>query len=119
MADVSEWLSSGSYLPKPLRDFHDQKQVFKMIGELMARRVSSYKDEHGMEPPEAVVNWVAGHIYVIDLFLWFMAKHGYTLQRVRSRKGSLDFYDLDESIRDFERLRVEFYTQIMPEREEL
>ena len=31
------------------------------------------------------------HIYTIDVFLWFMAMHGYTLQRSRAR---VDFEDL-------------------------
>jgi hypothetical protein len=36
-----------------------------------------------------------GQIYTIDLFLHFMARHGYTLQRSRAR---VPFHDLDEKI---------------------
>lgn len=28
---IQEWLKSGAYLPKPMRDFHDQKDIFKAI----------------------------------------------------------------------------------------
>lgn len=113
MAAINKWLSQGDYLPKPLRDFHKQKKVFKMIDELMSRRVANYKCDHGFEPPEVVVNWVAGHIYVIDVFLWFMAKHGYTLQKMRSRKDSpLEFSDLSEAIKTFDERRTELSRSI-------
>jgi hypothetical protein len=41
------------------------------------------------------VDWVAGQCYVIDIFLWFMARRGYTLQRSRQR---LPFRDLDADV---------------------
>ena len=31
--ELDTWLKSGEYLPPPLRDFHDQKEVFKTIHE--------------------------------------------------------------------------------------
>lgn len=66
------WLSSQKYLPKELRDFHDQKDIFRMIEDAAKKLEPS-----SIERP----NWLAAHCYVIDEFLWFMARHGYTLQR--------------------------------------
>lgn len=83
-ASVNEWLKSGEYLPQPLRDFHDQKDVFKAIDEVVQRRADNYTKD---------VSWVSAQVYTIDLFLWLMAKHGYTLQRSRKR---VEFQDLDE-----------------------
>lgn len=83
--DLNAWLKSGCYLPPFLRDFHDQKEVFKTI--------------HASIDPENLsikrVSWVDGHCYVIDIFLWWMAKRGYTLQRTR-QKGP--FNDLTADI---------------------
>lgn len=37
---------------------------------------------------------MAGQCYAIDWFLWFMAQHGWTLQR--SRAKGVEFFDLSE-----------------------
>ena len=76
-----EFVKSSKYLPSMLRDFHDQKDFFK----LMHRRQGdlAYEGE--------TVNWRLGHVYVIDHFLWFAAKYGLTLQVSRS---NVDFRDL-------------------------
>lgn len=67
----TNWLHSGKYLPRFLRDFHDQKSVFKWIGERVeaARQKRKANGEHDYIEG---VNWVAAHVYVIDNFLWFM-----------------------------------------------
>ena len=79
------WLHSGKYLPKFLRDFHDQKDLFKSIHTL-------YADSESLK--DIVPSWVSGQIYVIDCFLWFMASRGYTLQK--SRKKDVEFLDIPE-----------------------
>ena len=40
--------------------------------------------------------WTMAHIYVIDFFLWYMAKCGYTLQKSRAK---IDFIDYQNDIR--------------------
>lgn len=85
--DIDQWLKSGEYLPEPLRDFHDQKDVFKAMHQIIDVK------GHGYAKP---VDWIAGQCYVIDIFLWFMARRGYTLQRTR-RRGA--FRDLDADVR--------------------
>lgn len=87
---LDDWLKSGAYLPEPLRDFHDQKDVFKSIAPILERRQQrplNYMDG---------LTWVGAQVFTIDLFLWFMATHGWTLQRSRQR---LPFDDLDERLR--------------------
>jgi len=71
--DLDAWLKSGEYLPEFLRDFHDQKAVFKTMHML-------YRDS---EAAPKMPNWAQGHQYVIDWFLWYMASRGYTLQKSR------------------------------------
>lgn len=68
------------YLPDFLKDFHDQKDLFKLIDKTIVS-----KKRNG----ESVINypnWVAAHIYTIDIFLWVMDFYGYKLQKIRGRK---------------------------------
>ena len=83
---VKAWRDSGEYLPPIMRDFHDQKEIFKTVHAMTAVDKHEYARK---------VDWVAGQCYVIDIFLWFMARHGYTLQR--SRKP-LNYADLQAHI---------------------
>ncbi|MDU5780078.1 MAG: hypothetical protein E6Z83_04650 [Pantoea sp.] len=80
-----EWLKSGEYMPEFLRDFHNQKDLFKAMHNTIANA-----DENG--------NWRDGHVYVVDTFLWYMASRGFTLQR--SRKG-VPFKSIDDDIERF------------------
>jgi hypothetical protein len=99
MNNLAKFLKSGEYLPKPIRDFHDAKDVFKT----MHATVAVEKNEYAKE-----INWVAGQCYVIDVFLWFMARRGWTLQRCRRK---IEFLDLDADVeaqteRDLESLKA-------------
>ena len=78
--EVQEWLDSDEYLPTFMRDFHDQKDLFKYMH-------SAYRGQADV----GTHNWIDGHTYVIDWFLWFMASRGYTLQKSRKK---LDFEQL-------------------------
>lgn len=86
--DVKKWLESGENLPEFMRDFHDQKELFKTMHSL-------YSDNEGAKDKP---NWMQGQIYVIDWFLWFMASRGYTLQKSRKE---LKFNVLDDDIKAF------------------
>jgi len=78
---LQEWLKSGEYLPPIMRDFHDQKDIFKGMH-------SVYRDN---DPKGEMPKWIQGHIYVIDWFLWFMASRGYTLQKSRKKLKYKEF----------------------------
>lgn len=82
-----EYTKSLEYLPKFMRDFHDQKDIFKTIQHLYRNNESLQKMPNG---------WCDHHIYVIDYFLWFMGQHGYKLQRVK--KKGVQFYNLRDTI---------------------
>lgn len=101
--NLADFLKSGSYLPRPLRDFHDAKEFFKTM--------------HGAVNPEnesiKPVNWIAGHCYVIDIFLWWAAKHGWTLQRSRQ---NVEFEDLEGNIEKERQKRVEEFHRFLEER---
>ena len=76
-----EWLDTGKHLPEFMRDFHDQKDLFKTI--------------HTRIKPEPQIDWIKGQIYTVDVFLHFMARRGYTLQKNRS---NVPFRDIEEDI---------------------
>lgn len=91
---MGEWLKTGLYLPRVIRDFHDQKDVFKWIW----RRIEARK---GVDPSAASylagMTWTGAQVFVVDHFLWWMAMHGYTLQPTRN--GRDDYASWDASIR--------------------
>ena len=99
MSKVQEWLESGEYLPSFLRDFHDQKDLFKYLDEVRERSVKKNGGSY-----MASLTFSDAQIYTIDIFLWVMARHGYTLQR--SRKG-LCFSDLDDTIAQSNKSRLD------------
>lgn len=97
-----EWLKSSEYLPPVMRDFHDQKDVFKSI--FFHCRYAGKPSLLGDG-----VGWIDAHIFTVDFFLWYMAAHGYTLQRSRKRVPFLDLNATDKVRRDWEveQLRAE------------
>ncbi|HBB0270400.1 TPA: hypothetical protein J1D78_000317 [Escherichia coli] len=94
-----EWLQSGEYLPGFLRDFHDQKDVFNAMHDTIWNA-----NENG--------NARDGHIYVIDTFLWYMARCGYTLQK--SRKN-VEFKDMQDDIERSKEWRREAFSRVISE----
>lgn len=98
---IDEWLHKGLYLPPFMRDFHDQKRVFKRIDEIVWNDKQNPQSAHRHEE---MPNWILAHIYVVDFFLWFMARRGYTLQRSRMR---LPFVSMEDDLKDYDRRDLE------------
>lgn len=96
-SDLCDWLESLEYLPSFMRDFHDQKDLFKAMHNTIANA-----DSNG--------NWRDGQIYVVDTFLWYMARCGYTLQK--SRK-SVDFKSIDDDIYKFKQQQRSCFDLLM------
>lgn len=63
-----KWLNSYSFLPDFLKDYHNQKDLFKSIHYLL--NINKEKKKEGGFPyrvhPES---WIDAHIYTIDSFL--------------------------------------------------
>lgn len=101
--DLDTYLKSGAYLPAPLRDFHDQKDVFKTMHSLVPE---NHKSIQG-------ISWIMGHCYVIDVFLWWMARRGWTLQRSRAK---VEFRDLGADIKAYQDANDEAFRRMLEER---
>ncbi len=97
--DINTLLEESNYMPKRFRDFHDQKDLFKYI-------------HHKVNLPNdcSAISWVAAHIYIVDIFLYFMAKRGYTLQKSRHK---IDFTDIDKELVDFRREKNSEFSSII------
>lgn len=95
---LKQWRDDQKHLPKLMRDFHNCKDIFKTISEYIV-----CEEGH----PASEINWRQAHCYTIDVFLWFMAEHGYTLQRSRSRH---EFSDLRDRIREFNKNRAALFS---------
>lgn len=86
-SDLKSWRESGEYLPPFMRDFHDQKDLFKAIHDAVERRNASDAMSYTKD-----LGWITAQIYTVDFFLWIMAGKGYTLQRSRKH---VEFGDVD------------------------
>lgn len=110
--DLKRYLAEGSYLPNPIKDFHDCKVVFKMIGELLQSLPQSSLLLENM-------NWSTAHVYTVDVFLWYLAKHGYTLQMSRKK---IDFSCINSEVANIEHQnmikKMELIHHIIKERKE-
>ena len=99
------WIGRGLHLPRWLRDFHDQKDVFKTISSWNATRVH----------PARETSFQDSMIYVIDCFLMFMAAHGYTLQRVRGPRAQ-QCADIAATVRSFKDAQAKALREMLEER---
>lgn len=93
MEKLQQYLEKGENLPDFIKDFHDQKDLFKAI-------YMQWQEENKVLKK---VSWVDAHVFSIDIFLWWMGLHGYKLQKIR--KSDIEFYDPEETIRHFMDIR--------------
>jgi hypothetical protein len=90
---VVAWRDRGRHLPQFLRDFHKQKDVFKLFERAASRLRSSDLN---------LPSWRAAHVYTIDVFLWLMALYGWTLQRSRAHVDHEDIHAAIAAMKDEE-----------------
>ena len=96
---LNAYLKSGEYLPDFMRDFHDQKTLFKRLDKIVQNR----NDGHG-------IDWINAQIYSVDVFLWYMAFHGYTLQKSRKK---VQFGSIESDLSSFEKEQMELRANVL------
>lgn len=84
------WRKKNEHLPEFMRAYADQ-------GELIAALHNCFANKD-----ECPISRIEGHTYTIDWFLWFMAIHGYTLQKTRVNVEYRDINDAIEAGRNYE-----------------
>ena len=92
---LQNYMENQENLPDFIKDFHDQKDLFKAI-------YAQY-GEGNQKELLTKVSWVNAHVFTVDVFLWWMGQHGYKLQKVR--KKGIEFYDPNETIKYYNDLR--------------
>jgi hypothetical protein len=100
MIKPSDYTEEGKHLPEFLKDFHDQKDVFKTIHNLY------HKDDNPVPN-----NFRDNMIFTIDYFLWFMGQHGYKLQKDRTK--NVEFHDIQQTIDKYNGYRVSMLSKII------
>lgn len=88
---LQNWREKQMHLPPFMRDFHNCKELFKGIEQFLV-----FDDDN----PAKTVSWVQAHCYTVDAFLWFMARHGYTLQRSRANQSFDDLGSLLKELKE-------------------
>lgn len=94
-ARTQAWRKSGDYLPDFMRDFQDQKDLFKAMQEVVERSNEANSGHRALQ-----ASWTEYHIYTVDIFLWVMAGHGYTLQRSRKPVPFADIFAFVKKAKD-------------------
>ena len=99
MKSFRDWRDESKHLPHFLREFHDQKDLFKSML------------DYFNNAEEMPVNWQDGHVFTIDWFLWFMAAHGYTLQKTKAKCD--DFHNLDDTMEKSRQARRDHFASVV------
>ncbi len=100
--DSTEYTKELKYLPDFFKDFHDQKDVMKVIYDL-------YKDDEAFK--KFPNTWVDSHVFLVDFFLYFMSLHGYKLQKIK--KKDIEFFNIDDTVKHFKEKRIEILSKIL------
>jgi hypothetical protein len=93
----TQYLLRQENLPYFMKDFHDQKDLFKAIYE-------KWKDG---EPDHKVledINREDAQVFTIDFFLWWMGLHGYKLQKIKNK--NIEFHDPIQTLRKYNGIRL-------------
>lgn len=100
-----DWREAKEYLPDWMRDFHDQKELFKKLLRTDPPKDLSFNYLEGLNP-------VNTHIFVVDYFLWILAAHGYTLQKTKRKD---DYNDIHAYLRKAYDERIERESKVLQE----
>ena len=99
--NVKQWREAGKHYHPIMRDFHDAKDLFKLI-----HTVTNVEDHKYCGD----ISWVKGQCYVVDIFLWCMARYGYTLQKTRTK---LNFEDIHADLESLQKNKADSLASII------
>lgn len=106
MSEIDTYLDEGMYLPTAFRDFHDGKDLFKAMSPML---------EHYKKRKESQwlpdVSWSHLQCYSIDVFLVFLAMHGYAVQRIpKKQREKLGCLELENTIKEHREMLLSIMT---------
>ncbi|NTF17993.1 hypothetical protein G6L37_06220 [Agrobacterium rubi] len=94
--ELARLIADRMHLPDILREYGDQEDIFRAMHGL-----TGWND---LDNVSSDITHIEGREYVVDLFLPFMAQHGYVLRKDPELAGARD---LDTSLGQFEQLERE------------
>lgn len=109
---MKAWRAKGLHLPAVFRDFHEQKEIISAMHELTQWNVDDGKPLNAARK----IGLVEGHVYIVDCFLWFMARHGYTLQKTRVR--NIEFEDLKTNAAAISKEKADAFAKLVLNKKE-
>ena len=83
---IEHYKKELKYLPEYLRDFHNQKDLFKMIHGWYN---PNYKETELLNK----ITFRDGQIFIIDFVLWCLVRYGYKIQYNNMNKSKFNNYD--------------------------
>ncbi len=108
LRSLDGWLEAGLHLPPYLRDSSNQASLFRYLAKVQEKSIQNHLRKHPSMTEASArrfeVDSISAHVYVIDTFLWILAKFGYTLQRTRYPLDRV--YDLPATMRIEEEERL-------------
>jgi hypothetical protein len=78
---------NAKHIPLLMRDFHDAKDVFKVL--------ATIENPIGGKEAQESLPWCDGHGFIVDFFLYDLAHSGYVLQKSQKK---FDFKDMEKDI---------------------
>lgn len=99
--EVTKWRKDGKHLPRFLRDPQDQKALIASMHYFTCKADCPELDE---------ITMLIGENYIFNFFLWFMARHGYTLQKTRT---DLPFEDIKQNIEEYRKQQQEKFFGVL------
>lgn len=97
-----KYRENGNHLPYFMKDFHDQKNLFKFISDY----IDSSEEDHILN----TVNPYQAHVYTIDYFLFIMFRYGYSLQKSRMK---FDFLSIDDELKKYKDEQNKKFTKML------
>lgn len=89
LANSLDWRREKQHLPHFMRDFHDGKDLFRMVHHL----TDVPHDPLDVMRKGMEISMPQAMCYTLDRFLWCMARFGYTLQKSRAKVKFESFDD--------------------------
>lgn len=98
---IMRWREDQKFLPYFLKDFHDQKLFMKAL---------AHYDGCDFFDNNPTISWQDVHCYLIDFFLWRLARFGLVMKKSRKH---LDFLDIDTMLNEFDEMMAQSFHNLL------
>jgi hypothetical protein len=104
---LQQFTDEQLYLPEFMRDIHNIINLFKAVEDAI---VINRKESNNPIFAQGNINWSDAMVYTVDIFLVFMAHHGYKLQKIDE---TLPFFEIIQTMEEWKSLNIEKYRKFL------